>query len=238
MLVKSEGIVLQNIKYADKKVILKVFTKDQGLLTFYAVTGKAPSSKVKVASVLPLSIIELSFPLKQNKDVQQLYEANLIYVPDQIGRNYNKLAIAQFLNEVLVKSIKEHLPNEELFEFITGTFKALNESEEGFANMHVSFLIELTKYLGFEPHNNFSSQNIYFDTREGKFTPFAVSYPMGLSKEQSQLLTKVLASDSLHLSLNRNERNDILESLLAIYKMHVAGFNDLRSFAVLKELFA
>ncbi len=238
MLAKSEGIVLQNIKYADKKVILKVFTKQHGLLTFYAITGKAPTSKVKVASVLPLSIIELNFPFKQNKDVQQLHEANLIYVPDQIGRNYNKLAIAQFLNEVLIKCIKEHLPNEDLFEFITGTFKQLNESEEGFANAHIYFLLELSRYLGFEPHNNYSSQNIYFDTREGKFTPFAVSYPMGLSKEQSQLLTKVLSSESQQLLLNRNERNEVLESLLAIYKMHVAGFNDLKSFAVLKELFA
>lgn len=238
MLVKSEGIILQNIKYADKKIILKVFTKNFGLLSFYAVVSKAPTSKIKTASVLPLSIVELSFPHKQNKDIQQLFEVNLLFVPYNIGRNYYKLAIAQFINEVLVKCIKEHLPNEELFEFVAETFKSLNESEDGFSNTHINFLLELSKHLGFEPLNNFNTQNQYFDTREGKFSPMAMSYPIGLNKEQSLLFSKTLNANTSTLPLNRDERNEILESFLALYKMHVSGFGDLKSYGVLKELFA
>lgn len=237
MLVKSEGIILQNIKYADKKIILKVFTKNEGLLSFYAVVSKAPTSKIKTASVLPLSIVELSFPYKQSKDIQQLYEVNLLFVPDYIGRNYYKLAIAQFINEVLIKCIKEHIPNEALFEFIIETFKQLNEAQEGFSNSHIYFLLELSKYLGFEPLNNYSSNNLFFDMREGRFTPMALSYPIGLNKEQSLLFSKTLSTNIFDLPLSREERNEILESYLALYKMHVSGFGDLKSFGVLKELF-
>lgn len=237
MLVKSEGIVLQNIKYGDKKSILKVFTKQHGLLTFYAVAGKAPSSKIKTASLLPLTQIELSFTFKQNRDVQQLIESNIIYVYEGISRDYNKLAIAQFLNEILIKSIKEQHPNEELYFFVTGVYKLLNELKSGFSNIHIDFIIELSKFLGFEPHNNFSETNCYFDTREGRFSSMGMSYPLGFSKEQSKLFSKVLSGGAISSPINKHERNEALECLLALYKMHVAGFNDLKSFEVLKELF-
>lgn len=237
MLVKTEGIILQNIRYGDKKLILKIYTKQQGLVTFNAVASRAPNSKIKPASTLPLQLVELSFNSKLNKDIQQLSESNLLYVFDEVSKNFNKLTVAQFLNEVLIKCIKEQHPNEELFEFITASYKWFNESKEDFNNFHICFLFELSKYLGFEPHNNFDIQNIYFDTREGKFTPYSLGFPLGFDRAQSQNFLKVFNADLLGKPLTRLERNELLECLLGYYKMHVAGFNELRSYSVLKELF-
>ena len=121
MLVKTEGIILQNIKYGDKKLILKVFTKQEGLVTLSAIASKSPTAKIKMATTMPLQLVELSFNLKANKEIQQLNEANLIYVCDDVSKSFNKLAVAQFLNEVLIKCIKEQHPNEELFDFITSS---------------------------------------------------------------------------------------------------------------------
>lgn len=237
MLVKTEGIILQNIKYGDKKIILKVFTKQQGLVTFSAIISKSPTAKIKTATTLPLQLVELSFNLKPNKDIQQLTEANLLYVCDDVSKDFNKLATAQFLNEVLLKCIKEQHPNEELFDFIVSSYKWFNESKEEYNNFHICFLFELSKYLGFEPHNNFDALNNYFDTREGKFTTNSLSFPLGFDKTQSQAFLKVFDANLLGKPLGRAERNELLECLLAYYKMHVAGFNELKSYAVLKELF-
>lgn len=237
MLVKSEGIVLQNIKYADKKSILKVYTKQHGLLTFYAISSKSPNSKIKTASILPLYQIELSFVLKQNRDVQQLTESNILYTYEGISRDYHKLAIAQFLNEILIKTIKEQIPNEDLFSFVTTTYKWLNESEAHFSNIHIYFLQELSKYLGFEPHNNYTSDAPYFDVREGRFSSMALSFPLGFTKEQSALFAKLLNADVLTTGMSRAERNEVLECWLSLYKIHVAGFNELRSYEILKQLF-
>jgi DNA repair protein RecO (recombination protein O) len=237
MLAKTEGIILQNTKYADRKSILKVFTRQFGLITFNAIRGKSPSSKVKAAALMPLQYVELSFSHKQNQDVQQLSEASLLYVFDDVARDYNKMAMAQFLNEVLVKSIKEQHPNEELFDFIVSSYKWFNETKQHYNNFHICFLIELCKYLGFEPHNNFEGQNCYFDTREGKFTSVSLGFPLGFDKVQSQHFLKVFNANLLSTSLTRSERNELLECLLAYYKMHIAGFNELRSYSVLKELF-
>lgn len=238
MLIKTEGIILQNVKYGDKKLILKVFTKQHGLVTFNAVASRSPNSKIKPASTLPLQLVELSFNSKLNKDIQQLLESNLLYVFDNVSKDFNKLTVAQFLNEILVKCIKEQHPNEELFDFIAASYKWFNESREDYNNFHICFLFELSKYLGFEPHNNFDYQNIYFDTREGKFTTYSLGFPLGFDKMRSENFLKVFDANLLGKPIGRIERNELLECLLAYFKMHVAGFNELRSYAVLKELFA
>lgn len=237
MLVKTEGIILQNIKYGDKKIILKIYTKEHGLVTFSAIASKSPKAKIKPASTLPLQLVELTYNYKSNHEVQQLTESNLIYVCSEISRDFNKLAVAQFVNEVLIKCIKEQYPNEELFDFIASSYKWFNESKSGFNNFHICFLFELSKYLGFEPHNNYDSENIYFDTREGKFSPQPISFPLGFDKTQSLHFVKIFDADLLGKPLTRIERNVLLECLLAYYKMHVAGFNDLKSYPVLVEIF-
>ncbi len=230
----TEGIILQNIKYGDKKIILKVFTKHHGLITFSAFTSKSPNSKIKSASILPLQHVELNFSFKPNREIQQLKEANLLYVYDDVSRNYNKLAVSQFLNEIFVKCIKEQSPNEELFEFAASSYKWFNESSENFNNFHICTLFELTKYLGFEPHNNYDKENLYFDTREGKFTPLSISFPLGFDKHQSKRFLKIFDADLLSQPLSRGERNDLFECFLAYYQVHVAGFNDLKSYGILK----
>jgi len=238
MLVKSEAIILQNIKYADKKAVIKAFTKKHGLLTFSAIITKSSQAKIKPASVLPLTVTELSYALKQNRDIQLLTESNIAYVYDDISRNYLKLAIAQFMNEVLIKCIKEHVGNEELFAFVVNSYKWLNEAKEGYSNLHIYFLLELSKHLGFEPNNNYSANDKYFDTREGKFTPVELGFPLGLNNLQSQLFSQSLNEGLIDKPFSRSERNELIESYLAFYKMHVAGFSDLKSPSVLKELFA
>ena len=238
MLVKTEGIVLQNIKYADKKNISKIYTKHYGLITANVITGNSPFSKVKTTTLLPLHQVEISLTLKQNRDVQQLTEARNTVVYSNLNRDYNKLAIAQFLNEVLCKCIKEQIANEELYEFITSAYKHLDKSETSCNDFHIYFLFELSKHLGFEPHNTYSNNNIYFDTREGKFTSIELGFPLGFNKMQSNLFVNIFDADLINKKFSREQRNELLECLLGYYKIHVEGFNDLKSHEVLKQVFA
>lgn len=237
MLVKSDGIVLQKIKYGDRKYMLKILTKKYGLLNFSAVTGKSANSKIKIGSILPLTSVEVCFDLKLNKEIQQVIEVNCIEVRDGISLDYSKLAIAQFLNEVLIKSIKEHTPNEELYDFIHHSYQWLNNAEKEFSDMHIFFLLELSKLLGFEPHNNYSESATYFDTREGRFTSCSLSFPLGFDADQSKLFSQALAGEVIKLPYSRNERSVLIECLMAFYRMHVTGFNEMKSLEVLKEIF-
>jgi len=235
MRISDKAIVLQAIKYGDKKFILKLFTRQQGLVTVSCITGNSPSSKIRSGSVLPLSLIDTEIITKQNKEVQQLTEASCYYINTSISTSLSKLTIAQFINEVLIKSLKENSGNKTLFDFVEGCLKYLNESEE-FVNLHIYFLIELTKYLGIEPSDNFSLQEPFFDCREGRFTSYNLAFPLGLDKDESFLFSETLKINCLEKTLSNLQRSRLLSILIAYYQFHVPGFNQLRSLDVLKEV--
>lgn len=238
MRVSDKAIVLQSIRRGDNKFILKLFTRQNGLITAAATVGKTQSAKIKASHVMQLSFIEVQFILKQNKEIQQLTETAGYYNTGSISQSLDKLAIAQFLNEILIKCIKEQVHNVHLFEFIETCIKFLNESDEVYHNIHLYFLIELTRYLGFEPQNNYTTDYCYFDCRNGSFTSISLAFPLGLSQSESQLFSDFLKVNSLQVRFSNQQRRNLLDILLAYYRLHIPGFNELKSIEVLKELYS
>lgn len=238
MRVSDKAIILQSIKYGDKKYILKLFTRQNGLVTAAASVGKSPSSKIKPASIMPLNLMDIEIILKQNKEIHQLTEASCYHICTDISTSLSKLSIAQFLNEILIKSLKEQTGNVHLYELIETCFKFLNDMESGFENLHLYFMIELTKYLGFEPQNNYCAQALYFDCREGQFSSQSLAMPLGLNKEDSFLFSEFLKINCLREKITNSQRQNILEGLLAYYMLHIPGFTQIRSLEVLKEVLA
>jgi DNA repair protein RecO (recombination protein O) len=238
MRISDKAIVLQTIPYGDKKKILKLFCRDHGLMTAAAITGTSATAKIKAAHLRPMNLLDARFTKKQNKDIQQLTEASCYYISDTVPTSLQKLSIAQFLNEVLLKVVKEQSHNTALFDFVEGCIRFLNENENGFVNLHIYFLIELNKFIGFEPHNNFSEKFCYFDCREGRFTSEPISFPFGLDKNSSALLAHALEKNCLEEKLSNAQRFSLLESLSAYYQQHIPGFNHLKSLSVLREVAA
>ncbi len=238
MRVSDKAIVLQSIKLGDQKVILKLYSQHNGFLSVTTSVGKRETAKIKSSSILPLTLLDVEMVIKQNKEIHQLNEASCYYVYNTIHDSLSKLSIAQFLNEVLIKSIKEQGPNPHLFKYIETCMKFLNDSTDEFINLHIYFLIELTKYLGFEPQDNHNQQNPFFDCREGRFSSMSLSFPLGLDKEQSLFFANFLKMNSLKVKFSNIQRQLLLEILLAYYRLHIPGFNEVRSLEVLKEIFS
>lgn len=232
MRVSDKAIVLQAIKHGDKKFILKLYTHDNGLVT----AAVALNKNVKQANIFPLSLINVELVLKQNKEVHQITEAGSYYILSNIRGSLSKLSIAQFINEILIKSIKESATNQHLFDFIESCLVYLNDTETEFINLHLYFLIELTKFFGVEPHNNYSLQTPYFDCREGQFSSMSLAFPLGLGKEDSLLFSEFLKINVLKQKISNEQRHIILDVLLAYYRLHFPGFNTIKSLEVLKEI--
>lgn len=236
MRVTDKTIVLQAVPYGDKKLILKLFCREQGLMTAAVVKGSSPTSKVKAAHIRPMNLLDACFTKKQNKEIQQLTEANCYYIYDHLPASLHKLSIAQFLNEVMLKTIREHSQNSGMFDFVEGCVKFLNENEKGYMNLHIYFLIEWSKFLGFSANNNFSDTDRYFDCREGQFSSVHLPFPLGLDEDASALLARALRTNSLEEKFSNTQRQSLLESLAVFYQHHVPGFNHLKSLGVLKEV--
>jgi DNA repair protein RecO (recombination protein O) len=237
MLYTTQGIVLHNIKYADKKIISKIYTKDFGLISANINVGTGPKAKIKSGVIQPLTQIEFIVSLKENKDIQQINEIKCLFVYTDLQSNFSKLCIAQFLNEVLYKCIKEQIPNDDLFDLICNTYQWLDKSESNFVDTHIYFLFELTKHLGFYPINNRDSNMAYFDTLEGKFSSSIKSFPLGLDHWQSTLFVDLFSHSILNQKkINRSERLALLDCLLQYYKMQIPGLIELKSYNVMQEM--
>jgi DNA repair protein RecO (recombination protein O) len=207
-------------------------TYNNGLVT----ASVAINKNIRQSNIFPLSLINAELILKQNKDVHQITEVSSYYILSNISNSFSKLSIAQFLNEVLIKAIKESATNKHLYEFIESCLIYLNDTETEFVNLHLYFLIEFTKYFGVEPQNNHSVQTPYFDCRDGQFSSMTLAFPLGFGREDSLLFSEFLKINSLRSKISNEQRQIILEVLLAYYRLHFPGFNNLRSLDVLKEI--
>src|SRR5436190_11506029 len=181
MRVKDKAIVLQAIRHGDNKIILKLYTAGHGLVTAVARPGRSKSAKLRSGSILPLTLLDAEFLMKELKEIHHLTEANPYFHHTGLQHSLVRLSIAQFINEVLLKTLKEHHGNEQLYSFIEACLRFLHETDEEPLNLHLYFLRHLSTFLGFEPHNDRSSHAPYFDMREGRFSPHALVFPLGLN---------------------------------------------------------
>ena len=86
---------------------LTVVAEDATLVT----AAVALNKNIRSSNIFSLSLINVELILKQNKDVHQVTEISSYYILSNISNSLSKLSIAQFLNEILIKSIKEHCSN-------------------------------------------------------------------------------------------------------------------------------
>lgn len=235
MRVSDQAIVLQSIRYGDKKFILKMYSRHNGLLTAVAVPGNSPSSKIRMGLLQPMALLDVVIVRRENREVQRLTEASCYYVCNEIPQSMSRLSIAQFMNEILLKSLKEHSANSHLYDLAETCVKYLNESED-FMNLHLYLMLELSRYLGIEPHNNFNASQTYFDCREGRFDQYELAFPLGLNAEESRLFSDFMKSNCLHERLSNQQRQKLLEILVAYYQLHIPSFGLVKSLEVLKEV--
>ncbi len=235
-----QGIVLQNTKYQDKKNILKIYTLQNGLQSYAIHIGRSKSSKIKPAHVLALNLIEFIENSRKTREVQNISEIRVTYVYQQLFSDLNKNCISVFLNEVLVKSLKEQHENKELYFFISEKLKELDISEKNISSFHLHFLIELAKHLGFYPNNNYSEKNCLFDLQEGVFTDKAPLHAYYTDSETSFELNKLITANfnEVDILFNGKTRSELLKTLLLFYRLHVPNFGEVKSLQVLKEVLA
>lgn len=238
MLHNVKGIVLRTTKYTDNSLIVNVYTNLFGLQTYMVRGIHSRTSKVKVNYFQGLMALDM---IVTKTERQKLERINEVTAARSLTSEFDftKTTIALFLNELLYKTIHEEESNPNLFEFLTNAFQILGLKENGCANFHLAFMIKYTKYLGFYPTENYSSENKYFDLLEGRFLyeqAHHVNYlDIALSKHINDLMNAKFETCEL-VKITNAERKQLISALLNYYKLHNALTSDLTSQAVLEQL--
>jgi len=239
MLQHTRGIVIRNVKFSDSGIIATIYTEEFGLQAYLIRGVRKTKSKIRAGLFQPLSLLEMVVYHNAKAEIQNIKEVKSSYVFSEIPENIEKSSILLFINEVITKSVREVEPNHSLFSFLYESLILLDQAHKPL-NFHLFFLLELTRYLGFYPHNNLNSTDRCFNLQEGEFQNLQPTEKIHLSEQSSKTFNKLLLTDLRDFQnavITKNERDDILYSLLLFYKLHVPAFGNLKSVEVLKSVF-
>ena len=241
MLEKTKGIVLHQIKYTDSGIVTQIYTRKFGRQSFLIKCMRNKKTGKHNINFQPLFILDMELYYKAAREMQTLKEFSVSFAPYEIYSNIKKSSVAIFLGEVLTSVLKEETPHDEMFEYIEESIMYFENCKESFANFHIAFLAGLSSFLGFEPHPRLEKEDQFFDMMNGIFVPVPPVHGNYTNEEITNILADFFVSsyDSIsNISLSGKMRNDILETLIRFYSLHLPGLKRIKSLEILKEVFS
>ncbi len=241
MLQSTRGIIFHTIPYADNRVIAKIYTEHAGVQSFIVNVSRSKKGKNKGNLLQPLTQLEIVADYRENKSLHSIREISCRESYHHIREDIVKTSIALFLAEVLYKAVKEEEANPQLYSFIASSLHILDLQQEGVANFHLCFLLQLTKFLGFFPQQNNAGPKSVFDLRDGVFRTTFPEHPLFMDAAEARVLEDLLnmTYGNLHtFPLSGEIRRVMVKHLLRYYESHLHSMHEVKSHHVLEAVLA
>ncbi|MBU5293999.1 DNA repair protein RecO [Anaerosalibacter bizertensis] len=151
MLVKSEGIVLREVKFEETNKILTIFSRKYGKITAMAKGALRPRSPL-IASSQVFSYSDYNF--YKGKSFYHVNQGDIIDSFYPIREDMNRLLYGAYLLELVDSSTVEEVPSEKLFELLKKGLKVLSSLNKDFLKFIIGFEIKYISFLGYRPYLN------------------------------------------------------------------------------------
>lgn len=220
MLHKTRGIVFRYTRYGETSIIVTIFTELFGLQSYIVNGARSKSSRGLMALYQPLTLLDLVVYHKENANIMRIREAKCFHQYASLTTDIKKSAQAMFINEILNKSVKEQSHAHEICSFLFDSLEVLDRMPTAFENFHLVFLIKLSRFLGFGPHQS-------DEVLTGRY----------LETNEVTLLQRLLVADYAEfVPITNLQRRNLLETILHFYAVHIENMGEIRSVQVLREV--
>lgn len=241
MLTKTEAIVLRYFRYGENRMVVDLFTRACGRVPFIISVPKSGRARVRKQMFSPLALLDVECDIRPRLNFQKLCEVRLLCPLPSMASDPYKLSISLFVSEFLYYALRGEQQNEPLFDYISDSIQWLDSRSDRFANFHLVFLMRLSRFLGFYPNlDDGSAPGCCFDLRAGCFCaspPLHRDFLMPAEAGRMRLVMRMNFPNMHLFRMSRDERNRLLEVIVAYYRIHIPDFPELRSLTVLRELF-
>lgn len=240
MLSKTKAIVLRCLKYNDQKVIVDFYTEVYGRITSMVKLSAKPSGKMKKQLFQPLTSLLIEIDYRQNQQMQRLNDVQLDTPWTMITLDPVRMTVGMFLAEVLYYVTRQEQQDVALYSFIETSLQWFDCTEGSISNFHIAFLVRLTRFLGFMPTATDYEPGQLFDLRSGEFTPHTPIHRDFLGATDAERMHQLLriSYPTMHLyKMSRQERRHCLDTIITYYRLHIASFPELKSLAILQQVF-
>ncbi len=237
MLAETDAIILHTIKFSETSIIAHIYTEQFGNGSY--IMNNVRTNRSKMAMFQPLSLVHISvYRKKEPQQIHRISNISFLQIPKSITNNIVKTSMAVFAGEIIDHVFAEEEQNTSFFEFFKSFVNLLEESETHYANLHILFLLHMTKFLGVFPKNNYSQEQNFFSLVHGQFVN-SNDESGTLSEQTSQLFRTILNTTSLtdFVQLTQQERQILLNVLLQYYDIHICKTQNIKSFEILKMVF-
>lgn len=215
------------MKYRETSVIVRIYTSGMGLQSFLINGVRSARAKHKVALFQPLTLLDLEVYQKPKATLHRINEAKIVLPLYSIMKDIRKSTMAVFLAELISKVVHPGEQSDALFSFLSQQVVMLNEMETGFSSFHLSFMLQLSRYLGFGIHNasELRAQLVRFGH-------------VGLSTQEAIIIDTLLTSDSHPRISDKSLQRALFNALIAYYRLHCEAVSKMKSMQVLQDLSA
>lgn len=214
MTFSTELIVLSSTKLGEKSLVVHCLAPALGRRSFITTVPSGGG----MALFLPLNILEGEVSENPKSDLWRVRRLTAASPLNGIRSSISKNSITLFMSEVLYRTVRDGVLEDGLFDWCRRSILTLDALESDFSNYHLRFLLEFAVALGFSPSLT-------------DLAPFA-----GEHLAEIRTLLESDFAGSMLLPLNGVARNEIAESLLQYIGFHSDCRLNIRSLAVLREL--
>ena len=211
----SELLVLGLTKVGDNALVVQTLSREWGRRGFLVRSAR----KTGTTLFLPLNIIEAEIVENPKSELWTVKDIGLKEGLQGCRGDIRKNTMTLFLSEVLLRTVREGVVEDGLYEWCVGSVLTLNALGESCANFPVRFLLELCGALGFRPS---------FDD----IAPFAEEH-----LEPMKTLLSASFAEAMLLPLNGSTRSKLCEDLLRYLSYHTDVNIQVKSLAVLRDLY-
>jgi len=241
MLHKTRGIVFHVTDFSDTGLVARIYTEQFGIQSYMLKGARRKRSKFSPGSLQPLSLLEMEVYRREHGGLQ--YAAEIVNRPaySSIPFHMAKSSVTLFLNEVVYKAIREEEANPLLFDFLHHALRWLDAAEPLNPDFHLLFLVQLSRFLGFFPQRNYSAHEPCFDLQEGRFISGLPPHGHFMDPAQGALFAHLLQAPLQvmeSLPMSSAIRNELTAKLLEYYSLHLSGFGNIKSHAVLETVWS
>jgi DNA repair protein RecO (recombination protein O) len=238
--INTRGIVLNSIRYGDSSLIVKIFTEELGNLSFMVKGARQRHTSRAASHFGHLNLLDMNFRFRENRELQYLGEVQTLHSYSSLPQNPIKGSIILFINELLLKSIKEEEKNPSLFSFIFDALLWFDEEEHAWLDFHLAFAVKLVEHLGFMPQGSWGPETPRLDMQEGLFV-YSSLPNQNMDSESSRDFSALRFCPFAELSslgLTTSRRRRLLSSLIDYYRHHLPSFSPMKSLSVLEEIYS
>lgn len=245
-MIKTEGIVLSELRFKDTSKILNVYTKKLGKISVMA-KGAYKANSVLMASTQTFSQNEYIF--QKGKTFYYLNQGNIMEPFYDIRENIERFIYASYVLELIEKSSPEAEENLTLYLLLEKSLKILSKLDKEFLKFIVAFQLKFASFIGYRPYlsncvicNKALSNKIKWSNKEGGILCSDCFYAdMGASNIDMTIYKAMV--DLLYIPLEDLEEVSVslevlkyLQSLLEKYILYNIDRKEFNSFKMIEML--